>query len=113
MAVADDQSVDLTDIDLQNFEVVRINVRREAEVEQVATGLTALARLEMQRQTPLAFQSLALGSLRCPRALNRQPRHLQSFQEYVVCAVGHLTNRQLVDRRRIDPLRSRVCDPLD
>ncbi len=37
VAVADDQGVHLGDIDLQEFKVVGVDIRRETEVEQIAT----------------------------------------------------------------------------
>jgi hypothetical protein len=42
VAVADNERIHPGDIDLQNFEVVRVNAGLEAEVEQVATDLGLL-----------------------------------------------------------------------
>jgi hypothetical protein len=43
VAMTDDQRIDAADIDVHEFEVVGINVRREAEVEEIAARLLPLA----------------------------------------------------------------------
>jgi predicted nicotinamide N-methyase len=43
VSVADDQRVHLADIDLHKLEVVHVNVRREAEVEQISARFLSLA----------------------------------------------------------------------
>jgi hypothetical protein len=43
VAVADDQRVHLANINLEKLKVVRINIRRKAEVQQIAARLLRLA----------------------------------------------------------------------
>jgi hypothetical protein len=43
VAMTDDQRIDAADIDVHEFEVVGINVRREAEVEEIVARLLPLA----------------------------------------------------------------------
>lgn len=73
VAVADNERIHLGDIDLENFEVVRVNAGREAEVEQEATAFLALAGLDMQRQPPLAFQVLPCCAAGNPTRLTARP----------------------------------------
>jgi hypothetical protein len=43
VTMADDQRIHLADIDLQKCEVVRIDIRRETEIEEVAALFLAFA----------------------------------------------------------------------
>ena len=60
MAMADDQRIDLTDIYLQQIEVVRVDIGCKAEVEQVVLDLLPPSRLQMQGEAPLTLQRPAL-----------------------------------------------------
>ena len=108
MTVADDQRVHLPQIDFHKFQVVRVDIRRETEVEEVAPGFCALAGLDVQCQPPLAFQRLSLRRLGKSRAADRQTRKLRASQEDVVRAVSDFTDRKLVDYWRINPQRSGI-----
>ena len=103
MTMADDQRVHLCDVDLQNLEVVHIDVRREAEVEQVAACFRALAGLDVQSQPPFAFQRLALPCLGKSEAADRETGRLRATEEDVVRVVGDLADNDLVDHRHVDP----------
>ena len=103
VAGADNERVHLGDIDLQNFEVIRVNAGREAEVEQVATGFQTFAGLDVQCQPPLAFQGPALLCLRKSHAADRQTGRLRSTEEDIVRVVGYLPDNDLVNHWHVDP----------
>ena len=103
VAVADNERIHLGDIDLENFEVVRVNAGREAEVEQEATAFLALAGLDMQRQPPLAFQGPALLCRRKSHAADRETGRLGSPKGDIVRVIGDLPDNDLVNDRHLDP----------
>jgi hypothetical protein len=97
VAGADNERVHLGDIDLQNFEVIRVNAGREAEVEQVATGFQTFAGLDVQCQPPLAFQGPALLCLRKSHAADRETGRLGSPKGDIVRVIGDLPDNDLVN----------------
>jgi hypothetical protein len=108
MTMADDKRVHLAKINFHKFQVVRVDVRREAEIKQVAARFRALAGLDVQCQPPLAFQRLALCGRGKPNPANRKTWNLHARQKDVVRAVGDFPNCELIDHGRIDPNRSGV-----
>src|ERR1700733_4949381 len=97
VAGSDNERVHLGDIDLQNFEVIRVNAGREAEVEQVATGFQTFAGLDVQCQPPLAFQGPALLCLRKSHAADRETGRLGSPKGDIVRVIGDLPDSDLVN----------------
>ena len=47
MAVAEDQCVYRGDIDLQQLDIVEVDIRGEAEIQEVTPGLVALLGFDM------------------------------------------------------------------
>jgi hypothetical protein len=60
--VAYDQRIHLRNVNLEDFEVVRVNVRGKPEIEQITAGLLPFAGLDVQCESPLALQRLSLCS---------------------------------------------------
>jgi hypothetical protein len=60
VSVAEDQCLHSGRVDFQQFQIVGIDARGEAEIQQIASLLAAPRRFDVQCQTPLAFKCLAL-----------------------------------------------------
>src|SRR5437764_1072404 len=107
MAVTEDQRVNSCRVDLQQLEIVDIDIRGEPVIEQVASRLAALRRLDMQREPPFAFERLALRRSREAGALHLEAGAFERGEEDVVLVVGDLANYDAVDHRRINVFRRR------
>jgi len=92
-------------VDLQQFEIVGIGLRREAEIEQIAARLTTAMRLDVQRQSPFAAQGAALRGIRHARALDGETGGFRRAQKDVVVTVGDLPHDDLIDGGHVDPHR--------
>jgi hypothetical protein len=102
MSVAEDQCVHSGRVDFQQFQIVGVDAWGEPKVQQVAPRLAAPRRFDVQRQTPLAFERLALRHGRESHPLNGKTRAFQRSQEYIVGVVRNLLNDDTVDDRHID-----------
>src|SRR5271163_637367 len=113
MAMADDQRIDLTDIYLQQIEVVRVDIGCKAEVEQVVLDLLAPSRLEMQGEAPLALQRPALRRSGRPGPPDCQTGKLRAALKNVVRIVSDLLDGDLIDYRGVDPQGNGACRSIE
>src|SRR5271157_2844868 len=100
--VAEDQRIHPGRVDLQQLEIVGIDAGGKAEIQQIALRLTASNGPDVQRQTPLAFERLALRDAREADALHTEAGAFERPQEDVVRVVGNLSYDKMIDDRRVD-----------
>ena len=113
MAMADDQRIDLTDIYLQQIEVVRVDIGCKAEVEQVGLDLLAPSRLQMQGEAPLTLQRPALRRSGRPGPPDCQTGKLCAALKDVVRIVSDLPDGDLIDHRGVDPQGNGACRSIE
>jgi hypothetical protein len=113
VTMADDQCVHLADVDLHQLDIVGVDFRGKSEIEQIPARFLTFARLDVQSEAPLARKGLALCRFRGPYARDRQAGLLEGSKKEVVRVVGDLSDCHLVDHRRLDTNRRRVCGPIE
>ena len=113
VAVAQDQRVDLGRVDIHQPEIVGIDLWREPEVQQVTPRLAASCRFDVQCETPLAGERLALRRSGKSDTLNGETGALERLQGDVVLIVGNLSYDCSVDDRRADAPGRRLCSSSD
>src|SRR5262249_28359383 len=102
VSMTDDQRVHSSRVDFQQVEIVGIDLRGEAEVEQVAPRLAACRGFDVQCKTPLACERLTPCYCGESDALHHETRAFERAQKDVVRVVGDLSYHNAVDDRRLD-----------
>jgi len=96
-----------------HFYLAPTDLWRETEVQQVTPRLAASCRFDVQCETPLAGERLALRRSGKSDTLNGETGALERLQGDVVLIVGNLSYDCSVDDRRADAPGRRLCSSSD
>jgi hypothetical protein len=113
VSVAEDQRIHPRRVDFQQIEIVGIDARGEAEIQQIAARLAASRGFDVQREAPLAFERFALRRSGKASALHGETGTLQWTQKDVVRVVGNFSYDDAVDHRRVYAGGCRMRGPSD
>jgi len=102
VTVAENQRIDLGRVDVHHPEIVGIDVRGKAEIQQIAPLFAASCRFDVQRETPLAGERLALRRGRKSGPLDGEAGAFERLQGGVVLVVGNLAHDNAIDDRHLN-----------